>query len=271
MKLVNQGRQAELFEIDDGVLLKLFFDRHTSSRDVEWRALTGIRAGLGPVVFEQREVLGRSGFTLERLPGSDMLAVIGSRPWLLFRVGLAMGRIHAEIHGEKGEAHLPDYRDVMSARILHSQVVPDHVREPALATLERQPAGTQLCHGDLHPGNVMWSSGTSRVLDWPAAARGNPVADVATTLTILRLGEPTETSPWVIRRLHRLGRGALISRYLAGYRTQRPINEAELHEWMLPAAVDRLAHDIPSERMQLLTTIDALLPRHGATRGEGHS
>ena len=48
------------------------------------------------------------------------------------------------------------------------------------SSAEEQQAGAALLHGDFHAGNTLWSrSGLSAVLDWPAASRGNPLADVA--------------------------------------------------------------------------------------------
>lgn len=48
------------------------------------------------------------------------------------------------------------------------------------ADAAREQAGDALLHGDFHLGNTLWKgSRLSAVLDWPAASRGNPLADVA--------------------------------------------------------------------------------------------
>jgi aminoglycoside phosphotransferase (APT) family kinase protein len=43
-----------------------------------------------------------------------------------------------------------------------------------------------LCHGDLHPGNVLVDRDGPVVIDWFDAAVGSPVADVARTSLLIR-------------------------------------------------------------------------------------
>ncbi|TMA37195.1 MAG: aminoglycoside phosphotransferase family protein, partial [Deltaproteobacteria bacterium] len=43
--------------------------------------------------------------------------------------------------------------------------------------LETLPDGDQLCHGDMHPGNIMLSRRGPMVIDWTNARRGHPAAD----------------------------------------------------------------------------------------------
>jgi Ser/Thr protein kinase RdoA (MazF antagonist) len=257
MKKISEGREAEVFELDAGSVLKLFRPGSAKSCEREWVALTALPVGIAPAAVEQRTVDGRPGIVMELVCGSDLLTLIGAGPWRLPALGALMGRTHARVHEAIAPTTLPRLRERMTARISSSPHVPDKHRADAIAALEHLDDGDRVCHGDFHPGNLLKEAESARVLDWPNAAAGDPHADVAATMIILQLGEPTESSPWVIRKLHRVGRGLLRSRYLAGYIRSRRVDLSLVERWMLPVAVDRLSHGIAPERERLLAVIAA--------------
>jgi thiamine kinase-like enzyme len=42
-----------------------------------------------------------------------------------------------------------------------------------------------MCHGDLHPGNVIMAGDGPVIIDWFDASRGDPVADIARTSLLM--------------------------------------------------------------------------------------
>lgn len=255
MKKLAEGREAEIFDVDSTRVLKLYREGSEGACVREWLALGVLDAGLAPTAFELRHVDGRSGILMERISGTDVLTLIGAQPWRLPGLGILMGTTHARVHELTAPAALPPLRDRMRSRIELSPFVPDGIRTVAIAAIADLKDGDRVCHGDFHPGNLLSEKKRARVLDWPNASAGEAAADVAASVLILQLGEPTETSPWAVRKLHRLGRGLLIGRYLAGYRRRGRLDQSDIEKWMLPVAVDRLSHGIPQERESLLAVI----------------
>lgn len=255
VRKLSEGREAEIFEAESGSVLKLFRSGSVESCEREWLALTTLPIGIAPSPIERRSASGRAGILMERIDGTDLLALIGTGPWRLPALGTLMGRTHAQVHQAGAAPRLPRLHVRMRERINSSAHVPAEHRVAAIAALDGLPDGDRVCHGDFHPGNLLHVPGGARVLDWPNATAGDPDADVAATLVILQLGEPTETNPWAVRKLHRLGRGLLRARYLAGYIQGRELDLTRVERWMLPVAVDRLSHGIPPERDRLLTLI----------------
>jgi aminoglycoside phosphotransferase (APT) family kinase protein len=99
-------------------------------------------------------------------------------------------------------------------------------------------------HLDLHPGNVILTASGPMVIDWPNAARGDPLADVAYTWVILT------TSRLEGSGLHRLmlatGRRLFAAAFLAGFDRRAVFRH-------LPAVVRALAdrYVLDEERVRL--------------------
>jgi aminoglycoside phosphotransferase (APT) family kinase protein len=95
---------------------------------------------------------------MERLDGPPLMGALERRPWTLARAAGMLADLHRRLH----EIAAPDW-------------------------LPPAPAGTgdRVLHLDLHPLNVIVSSRGPVVIDWTAASRGAPEADVALTWTLM--------------------------------------------------------------------------------------
>jgi len=124
---------------------------------------------------------------------------------------------------------------------------------PVIAWLRGRPrpdAAPVVCHGDLHPQNVLIEGRRlSGVLDWPNVLVADPAFDVASTHLILRF-VPAElvSVPRSLRWLLRVGQRVLAHRYLAGYRRRRPIRRERLAYYEVAAAMRALVQAGESRR-----------------------
>ena len=101
-----------------------------------------------------------------------------------------------------------------------------------------------MCHGDLHPGNVILGRHGPVVIDWFDAARGVPAADVARSVTLL---STACHGPSGVRHLPGSGTAALDefrTAYLDAVTTQLGIDAAEVGRWMPVVGVARLAEGV---------------------------
>lgn len=270
LHLVGQGREAEVFEWGDGRVLRLLLARGPTARlAFEIAALEAARsAGVRvPQVYEQIVVGGRPGLVMERLQGPDLLSAIGQKPWLVFRSGRLTGEIQARINAARAPASLPTVRDVMRdslARLAR--------REPALAEwvgplLGRLPDGEALCHGDFHPGQLMFSDGLCAALDWPGAMRGDPLFDYARTRVLLSMGEPPPGTTLPLRALAKVGRQLLVSSYVRSYERHaaEPVDRARVRDWEIVNVAMRVLENIPGERSRLLRRLRKEFAWHEAS------
>ncbi len=258
---IGHGREAEVFAIDDDRVIKVA-RLEGGSLDREAAALRAAhRAGMPvPAALELVVVDGRRALIMSRAPGTDMLTDFARRPWTLLRAGSKLGRLHARLHETAAPTSLPTVRETCERRIVESPHLPTALRDRVMAILRGLPDGDRLCHLDFHPANVISAGSEMTVIDWPAACRGDPIADVAATVIVLRGGKTTPGTPLITRLLAPLGRKLLLGGYLRGYRARQPIDRERFARWEAVLACVRLTYAIEGERDLLLATIDAKAP-----------
>ncbi|MEX0749859.1 MAG: aminoglycoside phosphotransferase, partial [Dehalococcoidia bacterium] len=99
--------------------------------------------------------------------------------------------------------------------------------------------------------------------DWPSAMRGDPHADVARTLLVFDIASVPPGAPTIVRRLEKLARRLIRSRYLASYKRLRPLDDALLAQWRIPVAAERLHDGIEDERDKLMAILNQAMQSGG--------
>lgn len=253
-RLLGSGREAEVFEWDEGRVLRLARDpARTPIVEREALALETAHAAGAPVprVHERLVVDGRPGVVIDRVDGPDLLQLLGRRPWTLAAVASTLGREHARLHGIRAPGGLPSLRDELHGR-LRSPLVPEDVRVRSLTRLDELPDGDRLLHGDFHPANLLRTLRGCVVIDWTNGARGDPAADIARTL-LMAEGADVSEAPAPVRALARVARRALVAGYLRAYARRLPLDRTLIARWRPVMAAARLAEDIEPERAYLLS------------------
>lgn len=259
LRKVAEGREAEMFAWGEGAILRLLRDADAGRRN-EWQAAameaarsSGVRV---PAVLEATTVMGRPGLVMERIEGTDLLTLVGRRPWTLFRAARISVQLHASLHEVKAPESLPPLRATLGERIESSTAALGEHTTFALDLLAGLPDGDRLCHGDFHPGNIMMDGSTPVLIDWTNAMRGEPTADVARTHLMLRLGEVPPGTSVPLRVMAAVGRSALVWLYIRGYRRLRPLDMALLARWEIVHAAARVADGIEGEVPALLRFLE---------------
>jgi Ser/Thr protein kinase RdoA (MazF antagonist) len=248
---IAEGREAEVYAWDGDAVLKLY--RPGFLGDVaEASALATLEnGGAAPRLIGAVEIDGRRGLILERLDGSDMLALLERAAWRLFGLARTLAEAHVLVNSVPAPTDLPDLKQTLATRI-EAGVTSATVRDFGLRVLDRLPVGDRLCHGDLHPGNVLVASGRARVIDWANATRGVPEADHARTLLLLTRADPAPGTSLLLRGLMSAGRDVYARAYASTYRKRSQDPLRQLHSWTIVHAAARLAEGIEAEEPALL-------------------
>jgi aminoglycoside phosphotransferase (APT) family kinase protein len=176
-------------ETDQGAYALRAFRPHELS--VLWREVAvqqrAAAAGLPvPRVHAVGTYEERPAMLTDWCPGRPLLESLQAEPWRLLQLGHAFGQLQRRMH----RVHAPN-------GLRGTWVDWPKQCESALAhrLLSLPLARDRLLHLDYHPLNVLASGARlTAIIDWTNAHAGDPRADVARTLTILRLPPPGTVS-----------------------------------------------------------------------------
>lgn len=251
---IGIGRTAEVYAWGEGRVLKLFHEWVPEDWVAREQRGTAVAhdAGLpAPAVLGVETVEGRRGLVLERIDGRSLLGVLRERPWRAAWVARTLAEVQAALHARRVTSPgMPTIREHLRSFIDSSALSADLQRR-AQELVEHLPDGDVLCHYDLHPDNVLLTHRGPVVIDWMAAAVGHPLADVARTLLLMRVGGGPG-------RLESQLRAFVRSVYLRRYLRLTGASRAGVTSWELPVGVARLSERIEVERPSLLAWLERL-------------
>jgi Ser/Thr protein kinase RdoA (MazF antagonist) len=221
--LVGSGRTADVFEHPGGRVLRRYHEARDTVREVA--AMEYARANGFPA--PAAEAASPTDVVMDRVTGPTMLADLMRRPWLIARHAALLADLHER---------------------LHSIVAPEWLPAPL-------GEGDALLHLDLHPDNVILTARGPVVIDWPNAARGPALADVAHSWLVMACSLPAHGG--ARRAVSLAGRRALWELFLRRYDRAalvphlRPVARHRLADRTLPAgeheAVARLLRKVEAE------------------------
>ena len=143
--------------------------------------------------------------------------------------------IHRDIHSRK-HMLLTKYSDKIIMKILNSELSAS-TRYDLSIRLNDKPKGSNLCHGDFVPSNVVITEDqTPYVLDWAHASQGNFIADVTKTYMLFKLENDDETA----------------EKYLDEYCLQSGIDKKEVFNWIPLVSAGQLVRHSGEKKEKLL-------------------
>jgi Ser/Thr protein kinase RdoA (MazF antagonist) len=246
---LGAGREADVHAWGPDAVVKLYRPGYLGHR-AEALVLAQLDGhAIAPALIDIVDHEGRRGLVLERLRGPDMLTLLQRQPWRMRGLARGLAGAHQAIHQVTAPPELPDLRQVLSDRV-EAADLPPQLRDFVQRVLDRLPSGDRLCHGDLHPGNVLVADDRVGVIDWGNACRGVPEADHARTLLLLRWADPLPGTSAVFRGLMAAGRSVFARTYTRAYGSATSAQDVD--SWLTVQAAARLTEGIDVERPTLI-------------------
>ena len=242
-KPIALGRTAEIYAWQESQILKLFYDWYPEGNiRYEARISRAVHAaGLPvPAVGDIIEIDGRFGLIYERVDGISMFDVLPVKPWKLLSYARSLAELHRQMHHDAAIDGIPAQGERLEHKIRQAKGLDPDLQEAALTALEHMPAGTSLCHGDFHPGNVLLTHIGPTIIDWVDATIGDPIADVARTSIIMLGASQSE----VQSRIERVALDWFHTTYLKRYFRLNPGGEAQYRKWLPIVAAARMSEGI---------------------------
>jgi Ser/Thr protein kinase RdoA (MazF antagonist) len=242
---VARGTRSTIRAYGRGAVVKVP-DVMTPDSWIEFEAeyAQAARTGGAPVprFLGLERVAGRAASVWEHVPGESMWQLIVDAPARSAELGRLLADVHEALFDLVPPVTLPSQRDRLAAKIRRAAATIDPGFADALRLLPTARGGARLCHGDLHPSNVLMSPSGPVIVDWFDSSRGDPVGDIArSSLVLLADGaDPPRHLPGAApATLERL-----TTAYLARMGEHREVPADLLGRWQALNAVARLAEGV---------------------------
>jgi len=196
-----------------------------------------------PRLLGIEQISGRPASVWERVEGTSLWQHVIDRPDRSAEIGCVLADVQRALFDLVPPVTLPSQRDRLVSKIRRAAATGDASLAGALDLLPAQPRPPRLCHGDLHPSNVILGRDRPMIVDWFDASRGDPVADVARTALML-LGEGASAPPH-LPGSDRRTLGVLTEAYLSRLRAPLEMGDALFARWQAINAVARMAEGVP--------------------------
>ena len=215
-----------------------------------------------PRLLGMEQIDGRAASFWELVEGRSMWQHVVDRPARSAAFGRLLAELQVSLFGLVPPVTLPRQHDRLASKIRRAAATVDPSLARALEFLPPRTSSPRLCHGDLHPSNVLLAPAGPMIVDWFDASRGDPIADIArSSLVLLSDGaEPPRHLPGSDRATLSVLTGA----YLARLGEQLEIDPDLLARWQAVNAVARIAEGVPSALLLEVWT-------RFASAGSGHA
>lgn len=263
---IGEGGCSEVFEIGDNQIIKLVKE-NTSIEAAKREYLNNFIAwecGLPvPQPFDLIEVDGRPGIIVERILGETIMERIIKQAIYNDEIIRDDIRLTAQqlynVHKTLIAGHdLPKQKNVIKSNILSVNYLTAHEKESVISLIDSLPTSQRMCHGDPNPGNIIiQNDGNAVLIDWSNATVGNPEADIAEYVLMVRYAILPAHFREDIRHEFEFIREKLINIFMDEYTKLSGITYDDVVPWLTPIAARKLSADAVSdlEKEKLLEEI----------------
>lgn len=257
---IGEGGCAEVYEWRPGTLIKIgrSHTRYESIQNEFRNTMIAWNCGLPvPRPYEVVEVGGRPGLVMERIYGESMIErFFKGATELIWEEAddeniRITARLLSDIHSKSG-FELQPQRDIMKYHIGNVPYLTLLEKEQIIKHLDGLPKREQLCHGDPNPGNILMQEDRAVVIDWMDASIGNPEADLAEFILMIRYAILPPVLPVEVLQFFDSVREHIIQVFTEEYNRLSPVSMQLLNEWLLPVAARKLTASAISEEEKAL-------------------
>ena len=200
-----------------------------------------------PRLLGVEQVDGRAVSVFERIEGPSMWQEVRDRPDRCVAHGRLLADLQVSLFALVPPVSLPSQRDRLMCKIRRAAENVDPSLAMASSILPPAAGVPRLCHGDLHPGNVIMSPGGPVIVDWFDVSRGDPVADIART-SLLLLPE-ARACPAHLPGALTGPLAALAAAYFERVTRRIVVDGDRLEHWRAVEAAARLAEGVAQEAL----------------------
>ncbi len=253
-QLIARGNTSDVFAWTEQTVVKVLrpeIPRHWASIEADITRRVHAAGLPVPAIDGVVEVDGRPGVVFERVPGPTMWERMKASPGEVPSLVDALVGLQSDLHATSIRG-LPDLARRLGSKIDEAVQVSAAERQEAQALLATMEHDKALCHGDIHPANIVVAERGMVILDWFDAASGQAMADLARSSLLMRPAQDHSLEP-----SHLVGATSdLLDRlhcgYLASLARRDLLERQSFAGWEAIVAVGRMSEPVRSEDLVCL-------------------
>ncbi len=249
---IGVGRTAEVFDYDDGKVVKLFYENisdeevnleYSNNKILESLHIPSAKC-FGIITYNNRK-----GLIMEKLNGLSMMKAMEAKPMSSMSFAVPLAQTHYELH-KPIHVKLPGNKEQLFTKIASAGMLSNSTKNKLYSYINSLKDEAVLCHGDYHPENVFIADDRLIVFDWSTATIGNRFSDVAHTNLLLRYGVSPDTKNAIAVFITNKVRNSYADKYLKEYIQLSKCSKNDIYEWEIPVMAAML-NDFLSEKTAL--------------------
>ena len=207
-----------------------------------------------PMVLDVVTIDGREVSISERIAGPSMWDAAKANPDDSASFGTELADLHVRILELVPPMTIPSQRSRLSCKIRAAARAVDPSVLEVLEMLPPSVGRVSLCHGDMHPKNIILGPDGPVVVDWFDVAGGDACGDVARTSLLLAGGDDPEG---LLGHLPGASRPMLFDMheaYLEAVTRRLELRRSDVATWRVIQAAARLSEGVDPRPLQKVLT-----------------
>ena len=229
------GTTADILILDETRVVKVFHEKIDNSlieNEFNANKLVQSYGVCVPRVYELVDCGGRKGIVFQRVTNCTMKEVINANPYRYAEYAAVLAREHVKINSlSDRERGLSDQKKAYIRYINSRTSIDENCKNALIKTLISFPENDKICHGDFHPGNLLYDNDNIYIIDWLGSTRGDPLADAAGSYLIMKV----------------TGAGLFADAYIKEYVGISNIDMSDINKWIPVRAATYLDFGLPNE------------------------
>jgi len=212
-RLIGTGRTSDVFEYNEYVL-KLYkenMDIGLVEREYYFSKFVydnGISTPKPKAIVSEQN---KNGIIFQKINGQLLLKIVIDNPLRFKHMIIKLVELQLNIHNIELENNEYTFKKYLIKAVENNSQLENSDKTFIQEYIKKLPEGSNLCHGDFHPENILFDNKDYYIIDWMTAMQGNIADDVARTEMIIKNAEISGNIPSIIKKLMTLFQKKIIT------------------------------------------------------------
>jgi predicted Ser/Thr protein kinase len=261
LKLIAQGGQADIYQYDENKIIRIPRDP-AGFKNLEYEYIVYLQLENkvnAPKIYEMVYINNFPAIVMQNIAGVTMLDQIKGNPIMVLEFTKKLAELQLSIFDTAVDNRIRDGKETTTFCINESNRLSKLEKDKLLDIVNCFPESNNLCHGDFHPGNIIFSNNEYHIIDWSSATRNSWISDVAHSYLLLI---NTPRLPGISQfdyQKQKIFARIMARQYYTEVNKHMHINSEMFSKYLLVKAAERTFYGMESEQKWLIKYIKSKL------------